>query len=473
LRKSISLVVAALVLATAVGLAQGPEIQDQITASGQTAIRTAIEQVAPAVVRIEAARRVSTWWDELMDDPFLRRFFGEPDQDGRLVTSVGSGFIIEEQGNYYVLTNAHVVQDAESVKITAQDGRELPADIVGTDTLLDLAVLALRDGNALIPAPLGDSTQLRIGDWVIAIGNPLGLSHTVTLGIVSALDRAVPRPDGGGYFRRMIQTDAAINPGNSGGPLVSAYGEVVGMNTLIARSTRAGVAVEGINFAVPISEIRRVLPGLIAEGVVTRAWLGVYIQDITPAMERQFGVRAGTGVLISDTVRDAPAREAGLRSGDVIVAIDDRPVGNTDELQSEIMYRNVGETVQVRIIRDGVELDVPVTLAARPDEATLAATPPAIEEGVEAFGLRVSTIPPAVREQYGLHTDSGVFVTAVEPGSRAHWSGLERGDIVLEVNRTPVEGVSGWEELVEELDEDADVMLTILRAGRTLYLVLR
>ncbi len=461
-----------LVALSALALAQGA-VQDQIAQSGQAAIKAAISRVAPAVVKVEATKEVAGWWEEFLNDPFFRRFFGEPPFGGRQVTSLGSGFIVEYQGGKYVLTNNHVVDGAEAIRVTAQDGRVLEAELVGTDSWLDLAVLELKDADDLPAAPLGSSGALEVGDWVIAIGNPLGFDYTVTLGIVSALGRSVPRPDGSGYFRRMIQTDAAINPGNSGGPLVNAYGEVVGMNTIIARQSQ-GLAVEGINFAVPIDEIKRALPQLISQGTVTRAWLGVYIQDITPGMEDKFGVAPGQGVLVADVVKGSPAEEAGIQAGDVIVSVDDVPVGSTDELQTEIMYRSPGDVVQIGIVRDGESLTIPVTLGERPGEEELAGMPPGqAQEGIKKFGLTVQAITPDLAERYGLDTARGVVVVDVEPGSKAYWGGVEEGDVILEVNRQPVQSIEDWNLIVSQLSEDEDVLLTVLREGRTRFLLLR
>lgn len=470
--RRITLVLLAVIAMFSLTLAQGT-VQDQIAQSGQTAIKAAISRVAPAVVKVEATKEVAGWWEEFLNDPFFRRFFGEPPFGGREVTSLGSGFIVEYQGGKYVLTNNHVVDGAKAIRVTAQDGRVLEAELVGTDSWLDLAVLRLKNADDLPSAPLGSSGALEVGDWVIAIGNPLGFDYTVTLGIVSALNRSVPRPDGSGYFRRMIQTDAAINPGNSGGPLVNAHGEVVGMNTIIARQSQ-GLAVEGINFAVPIDEIKRALPQLLSQGTVTRAWLGVYIQDITPGMEDKFGVAPGQGVLVADVVKGSPAEEAGIQPGDVIVSVDDTPVGNTDELQTEIMYRRPGDVVQIGILRNGDRITLPVTLGERPAEEELAGVAPGqAEEGVKKFGLTVQAITPDLAERYGLDTARGVVVVDVEPGSKAYWGGVEEGDVILEVNRQPVNTIDDWNQIVSGLSEDEDVLLTVLREGRTRFLLLR
>jgi len=450
-------VMLALVVA-GVGLAQG--VQEAIAASGQAAIKAAIARVAPAVVKVEATRRVSTWWDQFFQDPFFRRFFGEPE-----TTSLGSGFVVEYAGQKYVLTNYHVVENATSIVVTAQSGDSWPAQVVGTDDLLDLAVLRV-DGADLPAAPLGDSDALEIGDWVIAIGNPLGFSHTVTLGIVSALNRDVPKPDGSGYYRRMIQTDAAINPGNSGGPLVNAYGEVVGMNTLIARQTSTGIAVEGINFAVPINEIKLALAQIVEKGRVTRAWLGVYIQDVIPGMEKQLGVREGA--LVTEVVPNSPAAKAGIRAGDVITAVDDQKIRNSNDLQMAIMYRRPGERVTVTLVRDKKALVLSVILEERPEESPSAAVP-----GISRFGITVQDLTPELKSRYGIARESGVVVVAVEPGSRAYWAGLQAGDLIVEVNRQPVSSTSDWNRIISQIGEDEEVLLTVIRAGRTRFLLLR
>jgi serine protease Do len=315
-------------------------------------------------------------------------------------------------------------------------------------------------------APLGDSDALEIGDWVIAIGNPLGFSHTVTLGIVSALNRDVPKPDGSGYYRRMIQTDAAINPGNSGGPLVNAYGEVVGMNTLIARQTSTGIAVEGINFAVPINEIKLALAQIVEKGRVTRAWLGVYIQDVIPGMEKQLGVREGA--LVTEVVSNSPAAKAGIKSGDVIVAVNGQKIKDSNDLQMAIMYRKPGERVTLTVVRDKKTINVEVVLEERPAESAVAPSP----QGVSKFGLTVQDVTAELKDRYGLTQVTGVVVVNVEPGSRAYWGGVQVGDLIIEVNRQPISSTADWNRIVSQLSEDEEVLLTVIRSGRTRFILL-
>jgi len=264
----------------------------------------------------------------------------------------------------------------------------------------------------------------------------------------------------------MIQTDAAINPGNSGGPLVNAYGEVVGMNTLIARQTSTGIAVEGINFAVPINEIKLALAQIVEKGRVTRAWLGVYIQDVIPGMEKQLGVREGA--LVTEVVPNSPAAKAGIRAGDVITAVDDQKIRNSNDLQMAIMYRRPGERVTVTLVRDKKALVLSVILEERPEESPSAAVP-----GISRFGITVQDLTPELKSRYGIARESGVVVVAVEPGSRAYWAGLQAGDLIVEVNRQPVSSTSDWNRIISQIGEDEEVLLTVIRAGRTRFLLLR
>ncbi|MFQ6033514.1 MAG: S1C family serine protease, partial [Candidatus Bipolaricaulia bacterium] len=326
------------------------QLQRLIIAAGQDAIKRAIKAAGPAVVQITVTmeRKFYNPFGQFFNDPFFKRFFGEPPLPQKQVErALGSGFFFDYQGKKYLLTNDHVVEGATSIKVTLPDGRVFDGEAVGRDPEIDAAVVKIKGNAANLPTvKLGDSSKVEIGDWVVAIGNPLGLQHTVTAGIISALDRTVPKPGGEGYFYHMIQTDAAINPGNSGGPLVNAAGEVIGINTAIAAGS------EGINFAIPINRVKRILSQLVEEGKVTRAWLGIYIKDITPDLAEYFGVKPGEGVLVNDVVQGSPA-EGILKRGDVILSVNGKPVHNSDELQQAIMFRKVGGTVTLGIMRQG------------------------------------------------------------------------------------------------------------------------
>jgi len=439
------------------------QLQSLITAAGQNAIKAAIKRAGPAVVQIEVTKEgASPFW--FFEDPFFKRFFGEPPfQERRMERALGSGFVIEFAGKKYILTNNHVVEGATSIRVTMPQGKTFHAELIGGDEMLDVAVLniAVQD---LPTVELGDSSKVEIGDWAIAIGNPLGLQHTVTAGIISALDRDVPKPDGQGYFRSMIQTDAAINPGNSGGPLVNALGQVIGINTAIVLGS------EGINFAIPINSVKQILPQLIEKGKVTRAWLGVQIQDLTEDLALQFGVEPSEGVLIADVLRGAPA-EGKLQRGDIVLSVNGQKVRNVDELQQAIMFKRVGEEVTLEVIRSRQKMTVKVTLGERPGEAALMRKPQ--EEPLSKFGITVQENSPEMAEKLGLGTTQGVIIVDVAPGSKAYWAGLQQGDVILEVNRQPINSVEDWNRIVGELKEEASPVLTIMREGRTFFVPLR
>lgn len=439
------------------------QLQSLITLAGEDVIKSAIRAAGPAVAQVTVTmeRQFFNPFERFFSDPWFKRFFGEPPfPQKQIERAVGSGFLIEYRDEKYLLTNNHVVEGATSINVIFPDGGQFTGEVIGQDGELDVAVVRVKGGLAGQPTVrLGVASKVEIGDWVVAIGNPLGLQHTVTAGIVSAVDRTVPRPGGDGYFYHMIQTDAAINPGNSGGPLVNAAGEVIGINTAIAAGS------EGINFAIPIDRVQQILPQLIEKGTVTRAWLGIYIKDITPDLAEYFGVGPGEGVLVNDVVKGSPA-EGTLRRGDVVLSVDGQPVHTTDELQQAIMFRQVGETVTLEIVRQGQQMAVKVKLGERPSQAELAQQPSQggqeEEQGIKRFGLTVEDNSPELAQQLGLATDQGVVIVRVEPGSVAYWTGLERGDVILEINRQPVNSVAEWNELVSQLEEGETAMLTVM-----------
>ncbi len=444
------------------------QIEQLIVAAGQNAVKIAIQKASPAVVQLEVIKQSSGWnpFEDLFDDPFWRRFFGEPfERDRGVERSLGSGFVTEFQGQKIIITNNHVVQGATSIRITFPDRRSADGELVGGDAFLDVAVVRLKDSNAheLPTIALGDSDKIEIGDWAIAIGNPLGFQHTVTAGIISALHRDFPKPDGSGTFQDMIQTDAAINPGNSGGPLLDALGRVIGINTAIA------VNAEGINFAIPINAALRVLPNLLSTGKVTRAWLGVVIQNLTEEIAQQFGVEPESGVLIADVRPDGPSHGI-LQRGDIVLSVEGVPVRQISELQQAIMYRPVGSKVQLEIWRNGEKQTVEVTLGERPSEQALLGTTPGAPgtppQGLEKFGLKVQALTPELARRLNLPSNSeGVIIESVQPGSRAFWAGLQVGDLIIEINRQQIKTLDDWNRLVSELPDDARVVLTIIPRG--------
>ena len=444
-----------------------------IAASGQAAIKNAIAKVGPAVVRIDVTTTVAVS-NPFFNDPFFRYFFGEPNipqkQEER---AIGSGLVVNHNGEKLVLTNEHVIDNATSIKVTSTSGKVWNATVVGSDKKLDIAVLRLKgDTTDLATAELGDSDAAEIGDWVIAIGNPLGLSYTVTLGIVSALHRQISKPDGIGYYEDLIQTDAAINPGNSGGPLVNAEGKVIGINTVIARQSQ-GIAIEGINFAVAINPVKAVLDQLVTTGKVVRGWLGVKVQDLTPAMADKFRVAAGA--LVADVIAGSPAETAGLKSGDVITAVDTKPVKSAADLVRIISSSPAGATVDLTIVRSKRTIHVQVTLRERPSEEELygqSSPTTASTTAVKKFGITVGPVTPDVAQRLGLQSPQGVVIIKVEPGSRADWAGLEQDDVILEIDLQPIDSVDDWNKIVSKMADNANPMFTILRNGSTMFVTL-
>ena len=454
------------------------DIGEAITESGHAAVKDAIDQVGPAVVRIDVTGTVSVSnpFLELYDDPMFRRFFGDPfdsEPQRRTTQSLGSGLVIEYEGEKLVLTNAHVVDDADTISVTDIQGTTWDAVLAGADDVLDVAVLRLDgDTSQLATAELGDSNTVEIGDWAIAIGNPLGLSYTVTLGIISGTDRDIAKPSGIGNYNNLIQTDAAINPGNSGGPLVNAFGQVIGLNTIIARGTTMnGVSIEGINFAIAINGVKEVLPQLVELGEVKRGWLGVQHTEITAQIAAEYGVdpdRAGT--LVLHVFPGDPADLADIEVGDVIVRVGQIPIEETEDLNREIGRLPAGTTVDIVVVRDGDELTLTVTLGERPSEAELAtyegSQPQAEpEETVMALGITVGPITPIVAKHLGLNSTDGVVIMDVAAGSRADMAGLVEGDVILEVEHQTVDSVEGWESAISKFQEGARIRLTVLRQG--------
>ena len=463
------------VLGIVPALAQQTSVNQAIAASGQAAIKNAIAKVGPAVVQVNVTATVAVN-NPFFNDPFFRYFFGEPNtpqkQEER---ALGSGIAINYNGEKLILTNEHVIDQATTIKVTSISGHVWDASVVGKDKKLDVAVLRLKgDTSSLATAELGDSSKLELGDWVITIGNPLGLSNTVTLGIVSALHRRILKPGGVGYYENLIQTDAAINPGNSGGPLVTAAGKVVGINTVIAREAQ-GIAIEGINFAIAINPVKAVLGQLVKTGKVVRGWLGVSIQDLTPVMANKFGVKSTHGALVADVLADSPAQKAGLKSGDIITAVDDQPVKSAADLEEIITSKPAGKAVDLTIIRSKKQIHVEVTLGERPSEEKIygkSGLTPSSTTAVKKFGITVGPITEAIAQRLGLQSTQGVVIIKVDPGSRADWAGLEPDDVILEIDMRPISSVDDWNAIVSKMPDNANPMFTILRDGMTRFVTL-
>ena len=404
----------------------------------------------------------------LFEHPFFRDFFGQPFRGippERRERSLGSGVIVSQNGT--ILTNYHVVAEADEILVTLTDDREFNAKVVGSDPQSDVAVIRLEETPPnLEPLPFGDSSQLRMGDIVLAIGNPFGLAHTVTMGIVSATGRANV---GIADYEDFIQTDAAINPGNSGGALVNLKGEFIGINTAIVSRTGG---YQGIGFAIPSNMAQSVMESLIEHGKVVRGWLGVVIQDIDRDLADAMGLDTSQGVLVSDVMKDSPAQKAGLQREDVILQVNDTQVDNTGQLRNTIATLGAGAEVTLTILRDGEEKEITLTLGERPDEEQLQAGKMETEEGL-LQGLSVGPLTPLTRQQFNIpdSVKEGVVVTNVERGSAAHRYGLRPGDVILEVNRQSVDSVEAFQDAYSQSDER--MLLLIQRQGATLFLTLK
>ena len=410
-------------------------------------------ELKPAVVNVstkrveEGRRRLEGSGDAQGPfNQFFRQFFG--DQPRRTVRSLGSGFIVNADG--YVVTNNHVVDGATEIKVTLADGRELAAKVLGRDPKTDLALLKI-DATGLPLIALGDSTQLQVGEPVMAIGNPFGLEQTVTTGIVSATGRVI----GEGPYDDFIQTDASINPGNSGGPLINSKGQAVGINTALVSQSGGSV---GIGFAIPINLAKPVLTQLAAAGRVERGYLGVGVQRVTPDLAKTFKLEGSQGALVASVAAGSPAMNAGVKRGDVIVEYDGHRIARSDALPRVVAETPVGKDValSVKVAR----------LGEAPERAV------AESNTTAPLGLTVQTLTPALARQFGLHESVGVLVRGVEGASPAADAGVQPGDVIAEIDRQPVKSVDDLERAIDKLHPGSSTLLLVHRNGGDLYIAL-
>jgi serine protease Do len=408
------------------------------------------EAVKPAVINVSTLSKVGgrTSPEEFFGDDYFRRFFGDaPERMPR--RGLGSGVLIDASGT--ALTNAHVVERATEIEVVTLDGGKHKAKIVGVDKRTDLAVLKL-DGNKPFPyLKLADSDEVRVGDWVLAVGSPFGLQATVTSGIVSAKARQI----GAGPYDDFLQTDAAINPGNSGGPLVNMRGEVIGINTAIVRGGN------GIGFAIPSGMVRRISAELVDKGSVTRAWLGVSMQALTQELATSFGAKDRSGVLVSEVVPGSPAARAGLKSGDILREFNGKKIQNPGELARAVGLAKPGQDAKVTIWRDGADKTLDVKLAEQPAEA-----------GRTRLGLEVKPLTPEIARELGVDITEGVVVASVEEGTAADDAGIRRGDVIREIDRKPVKTVADFEKATSALKGGQPVTVKLQRGKAALYVAL-
>lgn len=421
-----------------------------------------VKTLKPAVVSVATASVVRRGRDPF--EEFFRPYYGD-DRSGKVVPrGQGSGFIIHESG--LVLTNNHVIDKADRIQVKLADGREFAARVVGRDPKTDVALLRLEDAKDLPTVYLGDSDKADVGDWVVAIGNPFGLSHSVSVGIVSAKERFI----GAGPYDDFIQTDAAINPGNSGGPLFNASGEVIGINTAIVAQG------QGIGFAVPINLVKALVPQLEETGTVARGWLGVAIQDVTPEIAKSLGLGDRTrGALVADVVQGSPAEKAGLQHGDLVVSVDGKEIGTYGQLSRTIALLPPGKTIQLGIVREGKAKTLTVAVAARDDRGNVLPArgerPSGQTDG--ALGITVGEISQEVAKAPKLREGQGVIVQSVDRESPAARAGVLAGDVILEVNRRPIRGLSDYRDAVSAVSRGEMLLLRLQRGDSAIYVAVR
>ncbi|MBE9546301.1 MAG: DegQ family serine endoprotease [Proteobacteria bacterium] len=459
-------------------LSRKPVVRDAFATSVGENIRHPVsfadlaERLKPAVVNISTTKVIksggmrrfrSPFGDEFPfdkffgGDEFFRRFFGDTPQREFKQKSLGSGFIISKDG--YIFTNNHVVEKADKIKVRLSDGKEYDASVVGRDAKTDIALIKIEPSNSLPVVEFGDSDKLRVGDWVIAIGNPFGLAHTVTAGIVSAKGRVI----GSGPYDNFIQTDASINPGNSGGPLFDLNGKVVGINTaIVARG-------QGIGFAIPVNMAKELLSDLKTKGKVVRGWLGVSVQDITEDIAKSLNLKEAKGALINDVFEGDPADKAGLKAGDIVIGINGKKIKNTREVLRIVALLPVGKKIEIKVLRDGKEKVFQIEIAERKERKELA------DAGKikEYFGMTTQEITPEIAEHFGLSDTKGVIVSHVKAGSPADNAGIKSGDIILQANRVKVSSMKDYLRGISRKGAKDSCLLLVKRGKVSFFVVIR
>ena len=448
----------------ALDLFKGKKGQARIKGERPRSFTDLAKRLKPSVINIRSTKLVKhpgsgfgtpfgprSPFRDFFGDEFFERFSGDIP-----LTSLGSGFIIDEEG--YILTNNHVIEKADKIKVLLSDEEELDAEVVGGDPKTDIALIKIEPTKPLQPVKMGDSDTLEVGEWVIAIGNPFGLEHTVTAGIGSAKGRAI----GAGPYDDFIQTDASINQGNSGGPLINMRGEVVGINAAIIERA------QGIGFAIPINMAKQILSQLKEKGEVTRGWLGVMIQPVTPELAKQFGLEKAEGALVSQVMDDSPAEKAGIEREDIIIEFDQKKIHKMRELPRIVANTPVGKRVELKVIRQGKEKNLKVVVSELKEEKVAAAERFATEK---ELGLTVQDLTPEIAKHLGISEKAGVLVSEVKAGSPAHEAGVRRGDIIKEIDRQPIEDLDGYRRQMAKLKGKDDILMLIQREENTFFVV--
>ena len=449
------------VLRSSLAPSGAPEIPAASALEGTTpgSFSDLTERVKPAVVNISTTKTYKgrtlgnpfgrSPFNDYFGDDFFNRFFGDIPQQDLKQRSLGSGFIISNDG--YIFTNNHVVENTDKILVKISDGKEYEAKIIGTDAKTDIALIKIKPDNGLPTVEIGDSDAVRVGEWVIAIGNPFGLEQTVTAGIVSAKGRVI----GAGAYDNFIQTDASINPGNSGGPLFNMQGKVIGINTAIVAQG------QGIGFAIPINMAKNILNDLKTKGKVTRGWLGVSIQNISEDIAKSMNYKGKSGVLVSDVFKGDPADRAGIKVGDIIVEINGKSIKDTHELLLTTAGLHVGEKAIIKVIRDGREMSFSIIVAERKDKPETALT----QKSGGYFGIHAQEITKDMAKQLGIAANTGVIVTDVEGGSPADNVGIQTNDVIIQVNKIKIISLQQYSVEMSKAAEKKNVVLLVKRGN--------
>jgi serine protease Do len=434
-----------------------------------------VKKAKPAVVHIKVEKTTTSNYqgglgpEDLFNNPFFEQFFGpqyrqhqqQPQQFKQ--RGQGSGFIISKDG--FILTNNHVVEGADSIKVILSNDRAFDAKLIGTDPQTDVALIKIEDPENLPVLPLGNSANLEVGEWVIAIGNPFGLSQTVTVGVVSATGRSSV---GINEYENFIQTDAAINPGNSGGPLINSRGEVVGINTALFSRTGGYM---GIGFAIPINMAKSIEDQLQQKGKVTRGWLGVVIQNVDEDLAESFGLKQAGGILISEVQKDSPASAAGLQQGDVILKMNGAALVNVSDLRNRVALLQPGSKAMVEIMRDGKDKKVQITIGEQPSNFGKRGPGSNNDDSLNQYGLTLQELTPELAKKFEYAENSGLIISDVASGSAAEAAGLQPGQLVEEVNRVRVRNLKELNTVLQKSESDK-VLLRVRAGDYSTYVVL-
>ncbi len=430
-----------------------------------------VKQLSPSVVNISTtsisksgARSYESPFgdrgDEQFDD-FFEKFFGDSPEREFKRKGLGSGFIFSEDG--YIITNNHVVERATDIKVILQNGDSYPAKIIGTDPKSDLAVLKIEPKTKLPAVKFGNSDRLEIGDWVLAIGNPFGLGHTVTSGIISAKGRSL----GLGSYDDFVQTDAAINPGNSGGPLFNFQGEVVGVNTAIIAGG------QGIGFAIPVNMAKNIVSQLRSGGKVVRGWIGVYVQPVTPEIAESLEIDDYDGALVADVTDGGPADKAGVKRGDIIIELNGNKIDQMPDLPKLVASYAPGTKTKMKVLREGKEKVLNIKLGELPEQGTQISKRVPDDETEQNLGLVVQEITPQIKSKFGIEYSNGVVITDVRGDSMASEAGLLRGDVLVEINKKQIANLDDYRKNVASLKIGQNLLFLVRRGPNTIYVALK